>query len=119
MLMSEKSLEMVAERFRILGDPQRLRLLSALSGGERSVADLVESTGTGQANVSKHLGVLLRGGLVRRRKDGLRVFYEAADKSVYQICDVVCGSLKDHLARELSQLEPARVKRRKAAPARP
>jgi DNA-binding transcriptional ArsR family regulator len=112
MLMNDKTLEMVAERFRILGDPLRLRLLNALSERERSVSELVEEMGASQANVSKHLAVLLQGGLIERRKEGLHVFYACPDPKVYQICDVVCGSLRERLARDLSHLQEERRPRR-------
>ena len=116
-IMNDKTLGMIAERFRVLGDPQRLKLLQALSEGERSVADLVEIAASSQANVSKHLGVLLRAGLVTRRKEGLHVFYAAADPAVFALCDLVCGSLKDYLERELRGLAvpPARTASSKRA----
>lgn len=102
--MNEKTLELIAERFRVLGDPLRLRLLQALGDGERTVAELTLRAETSQANTSKHLGILLRSGLVARRKEGLFVYYRAADPDVFRLCDLVCGSLKDKLTRELSQL---------------
>jgi len=105
MLLNDKSLELVAERFRVLADPVRLRLLNALSEGERSVAELVASTSASQANVSKHLSVLLRAGLVSRRTEGLHVFYACPDQSVFQLCDVVCRSLKEWLSQGLSQFD--------------
>ncbi len=108
MLMNDKTLEMVAERFRVLGDALRLRLLTALGDRERSVTDLVAETGASQSNVSKHLGVLLQAGLIRRRKAGLFVYYACADPQTFQICDVVCGSLRDQLARNLSDLQAPR-----------
>jgi ArsR family transcriptional regulator len=116
MLLNDKTLEMVAERFRVLGDPLRLRLLNTLADGERSVADLVDSTESSQANVSKHLGILLRAGLVRRRKEGYYVYYSCSDPSVSQLCSVVCGSLKTWLAGGLSHLEgsKSRVRRSKS-----
>jgi ArsR family transcriptional regulator len=116
--MNERTLELVAERFRVLGDPLRLRLLQAMGTGELSVSELVTNTSTSQANVSKHLGMLLRAGLIRRRKEGLRVFYAPADPSVFKICDLVCGSLQDRLAKELSDLggtAVARTRRPRAA----
>lgn len=103
--MNDKTLELVAERFRLLGDPLRLRLLQTLERREMAVADLVAATGASQANVSKHLQLLLRGGLVRRRREGLFVFYSVGDARVFEMCDVVCGSLAEHLARELSSFE--------------
>ena len=105
--LNEKTLELVAERFRLLGDPLRLRLLQMLEGGEMSVADLVAASGASQANVSKHLQLMLRGGVVQRRREGLFVFYTVRDPRVFQLCDVVCGSLAEHLTQELSLLTEA------------
>jgi DNA-binding transcriptional ArsR family regulator len=102
--LNDKTLELVAERFRLLGDPVRLRLLHALGDGERSVADLVATTGIAQASASKHLQLLLRGGLVQRRRQGMYVHYRVADARVFELCDVVCGSLAAYLARELEHL---------------
>lgn len=86
-------LALVAERFKILAEPARLQLLQALMSGERSVSELVEATGLSQANVSKHLQLLLGHALVDRRKDGLFVFYRLADESVLQLCELVCSQL--------------------------
>jgi ArsR family transcriptional regulator len=102
--LSDKTLDMVAERFRLLGDPLRLRLLQTLEQTEMSVAQLVAATGASQANVSKHLQLMLRGGVVQRRREGLFVYYSVSDPKVFQLCDVVCGSLADRLTRELSLL---------------
>ena len=103
-VLNDKTLELIAERFRLLGDPVRLRLLQNLETGEMSVADLVVATGAAQASVSKHLQLLLRGGLVHRRRRGMFVFYSVADDRVFELCDVVCGSLTAYLARELEHL---------------
>jgi ArsR family transcriptional regulator len=103
-VLNDKTLELIAERFRLLGDPVRLRLLQTREAGEMSVADLVASTGAAQASVSKHLQLLLRGGLVRRRRQGMFVHYSVVDDRVFELCDVVCGSLTAYLARELEQL---------------
>jgi ArsR family transcriptional regulator len=103
-MLNDKTLELIAERFRLLGDPVRLRLLQTLEAGEMSVADLVASTGAAQASVSKHLQLLLRGGLVQRRRQGMFVYYSVVDDRVFELCDVVCGSLTAYLARELEQL---------------
>jgi DNA-binding transcriptional ArsR family regulator len=106
--LKEETLELVAERFRLLGDPLRLRLLQTLAAGEMSVAQLVETTSTTQANVSKHLQLLLRSGILKKRKDGLHSYYAIADPSVFPLCDLVCGSLSAHLGGQLAALEPAR-----------
>lgn len=87
-------LELIASRFKILAEPMRLRILSALRGGEKTVTELVDETGAGQANVSKHLGLLHRNRLVERRKDGLNVYYSITDEGIFRLCDLVCGSLE-------------------------
>src|ERR687894_2963085 len=90
--LSEAALEKVAERFKVLSEPMRLRLLYALMDGEKSVSVLVEETGGLQANVSKHLGIMLDAGIVGRRKQGLNFYYQIADKAVLVLCALVFGS---------------------------
>ncbi|MEX1183239.1 MAG: metalloregulator ArsR/SmtB family transcription factor [Gemmatimonadota bacterium] len=86
-------LELVAERFRALAVPARLRILNALRDGEHTVSELVDPTGLGQANVSKHLQLLHALGFVERRKDGLYVYYSLAGDEVFRLCDIVCGRI--------------------------
>lgn len=97
-------LEQIAARFRLLGEPLRLRLLLALEGGERSVGELVTRTGAGQANVSKHLAALTQAGVVRRRKVGVSVYYAIADATTFTLCDVVCAGLQEHVATQAQAL---------------
>jgi DNA-binding transcriptional ArsR family regulator len=92
--MSEELTALVAERFKALSDPARVRLLSALRDGERSVGELVDETGLGQANVSKHLARLHQLGFVTRRRDGLHIYYELADRDVLKLCDLMCGRIE-------------------------
>ena len=96
--LSPEMLGLVAERFRALAEPARLQILQALRGGELAVGDLVEATGMGQANVSKHLQLLLGRGYVARRKDGLYSYYSLADRTVFQLCDIMCGQLAQQTA---------------------
>jgi len=88
---------MVAGRFRLLGEPNRLRLLAALESGERTVTELVRLTGCTQANVSRHLQILTAAGILRRRKEGPHVYYAIADESIFALCDTVCGSLQERV----------------------
>jgi DNA-binding transcriptional ArsR family regulator len=104
--LSEAALEKVAERFKVLSEPMRLKLLYALMDGEKSVSELVQETGGMQANVSKHLGLLLDDGVVGRRKQGLNSYYRITDKSIFELCDLVCGSIHDRLAAELEDFSP-------------
>jgi ArsR family transcriptional regulator len=92
--MTPGLLSMIAERFKALGEPARLRLLNALRDGEKSVTELVEETDLGQANVSKHLHVLYSSGLVVRRREGMFVRYAIADDRVYALCDIMCDQLQ-------------------------
>lgn len=92
--MTPELLALIAERFRALAEPARLQILNALRAGEMTVGELVEETELGQANVSKHLQMLFSLGFVNRRKDGLFVYYALADKTVFQLCDLMCGRLE-------------------------
>ncbi len=95
--MSPELMELVAARFRALGEPARLQIISSLRRGEQSVNDLVDETGLGQANVSKHLQILHSLGFVGRRKEGLFVYYRLADTSVFRVCDIMCGRIESRM----------------------
>ncbi len=97
-------LDLIAARFRLLGEPLRLKLLAAISGGERSVGDLVALTGANQPNVSKHLAALAQGGLVKRRKSGTTIYYSLADASVLTLCDAVCSGVQVRFAAQARAL---------------
>lgn len=99
-IMTPELVTVVAERFRVLGEPMRIRILDALRAHERTVNDLVEQTGATQANVSKHLTLLHRLGFVARRKEGTHVFYRVEDPKVFQLCDLVCGAARARLRRQ-------------------
>ena len=92
--LTPELLEIIAARFKALGEPARLQILNALRAGELTVTELVEETGLGQANVSKHLQLLHGMGFVTRRKDGLYVYYGLADRDVFRLCDIMCGRLE-------------------------
>ena len=92
--METELFELLAERFRALAEPARLQLLDALRLREMAVSELVDETGLGQANVSKHLQMLHSAGFVKRRKDGLYVYYALADRNVMKLCDLMCGRLE-------------------------
>jgi DNA-binding transcriptional ArsR family regulator len=90
--------EVIAARLRTIGDASRIRILDLLRDGELSVAQITEQLGTSQQNASKHLGVLLQGGIVTRRKAGTRALYRVADPGVYELCEQVCGGLRQQLS---------------------
>ena len=86
-------LALIAGRFKVLAEPARLNILNALRDGEMTVAEVMQATGLGQANVSKHLQLLHALGFVERRKEGLYVHYRLADADVFRLCDLMCGRL--------------------------
>ncbi len=99
-VLSDEALELVANRFKVLSEPLRLRILQALREEPRSVTALTELTEASQPNVSKHLKILQSAGLVNRRQDGNTAFYSIADESIFTLCDVVCGSLETRVRQQ-------------------
>ena len=95
--------ELIARRFRVLGEPMRIRLLDHLRAGEATVGELSQALAASQQNVSKHLAVLTEAGVLGRRKEGNHVYYRIADEGVFALCEDVCGSVQEQL-RSLSQL---------------
>ena len=95
--LTPEVLELVAERFKVLAEPARLRILNALRNGEMTVTQLMDATDLGQANVSKHLQMLHAHGFVSRRKEGLYVHYRVADEDVFALCEIICGRLDDEV----------------------
>ena len=94
----EQLADLIARRFRVVGEPMRIRLLDRLRDGEASVQELTDAVGGGQQNVSKHLGVLLDAGIVGRRKQGNHVYYCIADDGVFALCEQVCGDVRRQVA---------------------
>ena len=102
--MTPALLALVAERFRVLGEPARLRLLNELREGPASVGTLVTRTGMSQANVSKHLQDLHAAGFVDRERRGAFIEYAIAAADVFTLCEVVCGQIDDDMARRREAL---------------
>ena len=103
--LPEPLAELIAERFRVLSEPMRIRLLDQLREGDATVGELQGATGASQQNVSKHLSVLLRNGIVSRRKEGNFSRYSIADEGVFDLCEQVCGGLRRQ-ADELDAVLP-------------
>ncbi|RYD37762.1 MAG: transcriptional regulator [Verrucomicrobiaceae bacterium] len=95
--LSDTALELIAARFRALAEPMRLRLLNLLMQGEQTVGQLVEASGSSQANVSKHLALLRDAGMVGVRKEGLSSVCFIADPIVNELCDMMCRRLREEM----------------------
>jgi DNA-binding transcriptional ArsR family regulator len=94
-------IELIAQRFRVIGEPMRIRILDRLRDGPATVGELRDGLGTTQQNVSKHLGVLHIAGIVGREKRGNHAVYSIADETVFDLCEQVCGGLR----RRISELD--------------
>ena len=91
-------IEVIAERFRVLGEPMRLRIIDRLRDGDATIGELAEALNTSQQNVSKHVGVLVQAGLVGREKQANSVLCRIADETVLELCEQVCGGLQRQVA---------------------
>jgi DNA-binding transcriptional ArsR family regulator len=96
-------IELVAQRLRVLGQPLRIKLIDSLRDGSATVQQLVSAVDGVQQNVSQHLAILHQAGIVSRRKDGVRVWYELVDPHVPQLLDEARASLARQVG-ELSRL---------------
>jgi DNA-binding transcriptional ArsR family regulator len=109
-------IDLIARRFRVLGEPMRIKLLDHLRGGPATVGELQAATASSQQNVSKHLGMLYDAGLVSRSKDGTFVRYEIADQGVFDLCEQICGGLRRQLDELDRLLKPAAATTRAGVP---
>ena len=97
--LSPEALHEVAAYFQTLSEPTRLQILNYLREGERNVGELAQLCGYSAANVSRHLAMLTKHGMVARESRGTSVYYRIADESIYALCDLVCGNI----ARQFEQ----------------
>jgi DNA-binding transcriptional ArsR family regulator len=107
-IASDELLKRIAEVLKAMADPTRLKILHCLHEGEQCVSEILAVVGGSQANVSKHLSVLKRAGLVGRRRDGLNVYYYINDENVFTICRSVCDSMEGRLDREHQAISQGR-----------
>ena len=98
--------ELIAQRFRILSEPTRIKLLDALRDGPATAAELQVATGASQQNASKHLAMLVDSGMVRRVKAGTRAYFSIADESLFDLCEQVCGGMRRQVAEMDALLAP-------------
>lgn len=102
--LSDKMMDLVARRFRLLGDRSRLRILQCLEGGERSVSAIAEDVESNQPNVSKHLQALTEAGILDRRREGNSIFYSIADPVIFKLCALVCQSTESRVREHYGEL---------------
>ena len=98
-----QALEQVAAYFQVLAEPTRLHILNLLRQREYNVGELAQACGYTAANISRHLSLMTKQGMVSREGRGTSVYYRLVDDSVDALCDLVCGSI----ARRLEQAAAA------------
>lgn len=104
-LVPDALLPRVAQRFKVLGDTNRLLILRLLvDRGALSVGEIVEALGMSQANVSKHLRLMLDAGLLSRRAEGTSAFYAVVDPSVERVCALVCERIETQVQQDARSL---------------
>lgn len=96
--------ESVANYFRLLAEPTRLKVLHVLCQGEHSVGEVVQRSGLTQTNVSRQLNQLFAAGTLSRRKDGNTVYYSVHDQALIDICRAACV----RIAGQIEQQQPLR-----------
>ena len=107
----------VAAYFSVLSEPTRLKIMHAVCTGEKTVGEIVAETGATQTNVSRHLGMMYRHGVLTRRRVGTQVIYSVADPTMIELCRTVCnriaGTIDERrtLRRRFLKLIPAQKKR--------
>ena len=99
--------ELAARTFRVMSAPMRLRIISALCDGEKSVTQLLEAVQTTQPNMSQHLASLYRAGVVGKRRDGVLIYYRITNDRVVSLCRTLCRHLT-----EQGQVSPSKRTRR-------
>lgn len=99
------ALSQVAEYFKVLSEISRLQVLCALKGGTKNVTEIIQETGLGSANVSKHLKILTQAGIIQRQPQGVSVYYRISDPMIFELCDLVCQRLEIQLQEQSEVLQ--------------
>lgn len=112
MALPPAALAPIADYFKVLSELSRLQVLCTLRSGAKNVSEIMEETGLGQANVSKHLKILAQAGIVSRTPQGVSVYYEIAEPFIFELCELVSDRLSVRLkqqSQQLKQLEKSRL----------
>ncbi len=103
--ISPEVIAAVADYFKLLSEASRLQILSSLRSGPRTVMELTEVTGLGQANVSKHLKMLTQAGILSRTARGVSAYYEIIDPLVFELCESVCDTIGDRWMQQAKKFD--------------
>lgn len=95
------AIDAVAAYFSVLSEPMRLRIMHIVCESEKTVSQIVEELGASQTNVSRHLGIMRRNGVLARRKQGNRVYYSSADTTMVELCRAICKNISRRMDDKL------------------
>lgn len=87
-------IERLAENFKTISEPSRLKILFALRHGEMCVLHIVEAVGGAQSAVSHQLRLLRASNIVKARRDGRHIVYSLADEHILAVLELACAHLK-------------------------
>lgn len=98
--------ESVSRYFALLAEPMRVRVLHSICNRPKTVNEIAEETGATHTNISRHLNLMYRAGVLSRRKDGNFVYYGVADSVLTEICRTVCVHIaaRGEVATDRSEL---------------
>lgn len=114
--LSPETLQLVADFFKVLSESSRLQIVCTLKAGRKNVSEIIEATGLGQANVSKHLKILAQAGVVSRQQEGVCVYYQIANSFVFELCELVCDSLSIQIQQQSEKIATLGVFRQPTIP---
>lgn len=100
----------VADYFKVLSETSRLQILTCLRSGPMNVMEIAEATGLGQANLSKHLKVLHQAGMLSRQAKGTSAYYEIADPTIFEFCELACDRISEQIQQQAMNLKALRNK---------
>lgn len=103
--LSPTALGLMASFFKVLSEASRLQIVCALKAGPKNVTEIIETTGLGQANVSKHLKMLAQAGIVSRQAQGVCAYYQISNPFIFELCELVCDALSIQIEHQNEQFE--------------
>ena len=102
-LPDEKVLEFKARLFKVVSDPNRLKILEILRNGDNCQCEIIPLIGQSQPTVSRHLRLLEESGLISSSKDGTKIFYTVVNKHVYKMIDAIDENMIELVGREIAK----------------
>ena len=102
--MSSELYQLQADVCKAIAHPTRIEILQLLREGERCVCEIFPAMKIEQPNVSRHLSVLKKAGILSSRKEGLKVIYTVNDQRIYQALDLITDILREQLNSKQSIL---------------